>query len=322
MIVVEHPPVRERVAQLHDTGGDGVSLEVVLLAVDGLQLSGLVAVALLADEHLDLGGEAQEAGVEVAGDPMPAGVGDAGRRLGGVVALMLAEQHHLGAVILAAQQPWLVLLVEWSPVVGVAVWPALGFESPAAVGVSLEAHQRALSLVPGAVFESVRVAGAGGDLRADAEVAGGGLLAAAGGQLVDVAAQLLGGHPGAGVCHRQLAHPAARGVEALPVQVPDDAAAGGTGLRGDCVEPVDGELAQALQVGAFAAEAFEQEGGVRDGEVVPAVIAVRRFVVVGEVLGHPCGQVPGRAAKAPLSFRISSQGRRRPAPPPRSRTGR
>ena len=67
-----------------------------------------------------------------------------GWRLGGVVALVLAEQHHLGAVILAAQQPRLVLLVEWSPEVGVAVRPALGFESPAAVGVSLEAHQRAL----------------------------------------------------------------------------------------------------------------------------------------------------------------------------------
>ena len=134
-----------------------MSLEMMLLAVDVLQLSGLVAVAVLADEHLNSRGEAQEAGVEVAGDPVPAGVGDAGRRLGGVVALVLAEQHDLGAVILAAQQPWLVLLVEWSPEVGVAVLPALGFESPAAVGVSLEAHQRALPLVPGAVFESVRV---------------------------------------------------------------------------------------------------------------------------------------------------------------------
>ena len=43
MIVVEHPPVRDRVAQLHDTCGEGVSLEVVLLAVDVLQLSGLLA---------------------------------------------------------------------------------------------------------------------------------------------------------------------------------------------------------------------------------------------------------------------------------------
>ena len=66
MIVVEHPPVSERVAQLHDASGVGMSLEVVLLAVDGLQLSALLAVVLLADEHLDLCWEAQEAGVEVA----------------------------------------------------------------------------------------------------------------------------------------------------------------------------------------------------------------------------------------------------------------
>ena len=54
MIVVEHPPARDRVAQLDDTCGEGVSLEVVLFAVDVLQLSGLVAAVLLADEHLDL----------------------------------------------------------------------------------------------------------------------------------------------------------------------------------------------------------------------------------------------------------------------------
>ena len=100
-------------------------------------------------------------------------------RLGGVVALVLAEQHDLGAVVLAAQQPRLVLLVEWAPEVAVPVGPALRLEAPAAVGVALEAHQRALAVMPGAVFESVRVARAGGDLRADAEVAGGGLLAAA-----------------------------------------------------------------------------------------------------------------------------------------------
>ena len=179
VVVVEHPPVRGRVAQLHDTGRVGMLLEVVLLAVYGLQLSGFLAVGLLADEDLDLRGEAQEAGVEVAGDPVPAGVGDARRRLGGVVALVLTEQHDLGAVILAAQKPRLVLLVDGAPVVGVAVLPALGFKPPAAVWVALEAHQRPLSLVPGAVFESVRVAGAGGDLCADAEVAAGGLLAAA-----------------------------------------------------------------------------------------------------------------------------------------------
>ena len=34
MVVVEHPPAHDRVAQLHGTCRDGVSLEVVLLAVD------------------------------------------------------------------------------------------------------------------------------------------------------------------------------------------------------------------------------------------------------------------------------------------------
>jgi hypothetical protein len=67
------------------------------------------------------------------------------------VVLVLAEQHDLCAVILAAQEPRLVLLVERAPVVGVAVLPALRFESAAAVGVALEAHQRALPFVPGAV---------------------------------------------------------------------------------------------------------------------------------------------------------------------------
>ncbi len=147
--------------------------------MDVLQPSGLVAAALLADEHLDPRREPQEAAVEVAGDPVPADVGDARRRLGGVVALMLAEQHDLGAVIPAAQNPWLVLLVERSPVVTAAVLPALRFKPPTAVGVSLEAHQRALPLVLGAVFESLRITGARVDLRADAEVAAGGLLAAA-----------------------------------------------------------------------------------------------------------------------------------------------
>ena len=70
--------------------------------MDALKPSGLVVAVLFAHEHLDLGGESQEAGVEVAGDPVPASVGDAIRGLGGVVALVLAEQHDLGAVVLAA----------------------------------------------------------------------------------------------------------------------------------------------------------------------------------------------------------------------------
>ena len=71
---------------------------------------------------------------------------------------VLAEQHDLGAVILAAQQPRLLVLGEGAPEVGAAVRPALGFEAPAAVGVAFEAYQRPVALVPGAVFESVGVA--------------------------------------------------------------------------------------------------------------------------------------------------------------------
>ena len=111
--------------------------------------------------------------------------------------------------------------------------------------------------MPRAVLQSVRVARAGGDLRADTEVSGGGLLAAARGQLVDVLAQLLGGHAGAGVGDRQLAHSSSRSVESQPVHVPDDPAAGDRVLGVDRVKPVDGQFAQALKVGALAAETLE-----------------------------------------------------------------
>ncbi len=189
VVVVEHPPARDRIAQLNNAAADGPALDVKALAVHMVELSGLVAAVVLADEHFYSVWELAEAAVEVAGDPVLAGVGQALRRLGGVVALVVAEQHDLGAVVLAAQQPRLVVLVQRPPVVGVAVGPGLGFEAPAAVGVALEPHEGAVAVVPGAVFESVGVARAGGDLGADAEVGGVGLLAAAGGQLVDVAPQ-------------------------------------------------------------------------------------------------------------------------------------
>ncbi len=52
-----------------------------------------------------------------------------------------------------------------------------------------------------------------------------------------------------------------------------------------------GEKARAVKR-RFGAEAFEQEGGVCHGQVLPAVIAarigVKRIVAVGELLGHPC----------------------------------
>ena len=102
IVVVEHPPAGERVTQFDDTRSDRALLEVVLLSVDALKPSGLVVAVLFPHEHLDLGGEAQEAGVEVAGDPVPASVADTVRGLGGVLALMPAEQHDLGAVILVA----------------------------------------------------------------------------------------------------------------------------------------------------------------------------------------------------------------------------
>jgi hypothetical protein len=82
MVVVEHPPLRDRVAQLDDTRSDRVLLEVVLLAVDALQLA-RVAV-LVAGGDLDLLGESQEAVVEVACDPSSTGVGDTFGELDGV----------------------------------------------------------------------------------------------------------------------------------------------------------------------------------------------------------------------------------------------
>ena len=95
-------------------------------------------------------------------------------------------------------------------------------------------------------------------------------------------AQLLRGHAGAGVCDRQFAHPAARGVEPLPVEVPHHAADRAVSERGDRVEPVDSQLAQALKVGALAAEALEQEGRVGDRQLVPVVH--RRRIEVGCVI--------------------------------------
>ena len=54
MVVVEHPPLCDRVAQLDDTRSDRAVLEVVLLAVDALQLARVPV--LVADEDLDLPG--------------------------------------------------------------------------------------------------------------------------------------------------------------------------------------------------------------------------------------------------------------------------
>ena len=68
------------------------------------------------------------------------------------------------------------------------------------------------------------------------------------------------------------------------------AAASAVAERGDRVEPVDGQLAQALKVRAFAAEALEQEGGVGDLKLVPAVdhrrVAVGCMVALRKPVGH------------------------------------
>ena len=191
--------------------------------------------------------------------------------------------------------------------------------------------------MPGAVFESVGVAGACGDLRADTEVAAARLLAAAGRQLVDVVAQLIGGHPGSGVDHRQLAHPTSRGVEALPVQIPHDPTASAITESRDRVQAVDRQLAQTLNVGALAAEALEQERGVRDGELVPSVwisvvavtrgVAVERAALASRLVGTgQDGEGPARRrsrqfsekasarALAQRAVQIDDRGWRRPVP--------
>ena len=75
--------------------------------------------------------------------------------------------------------------------------------------------------------------------------------------------------------------------------VPHDPAAPATEPLGvDCVEPVDGQLAQALQVGCiFAAEALEQERGVCHGELMPAVrtrgVPTRSISALSGHIYHP-----------------------------------
>ena len=116
------------------------------------------------------------------------------------------------------------------------------------------------------------------------------MLPAARRQLVDVVAQLIGGHPGAGVDHRQLAHPTGGGVEALPVKIPHDPTASAIIESRDRVQAVDRQVAQTLNVGALAAEALEQERRVRDGELMPSVwigdLAVTRRVALSGLLWH------------------------------------
>ena len=78
-------------------------------------------------------------------------------------------------------------------------------------------------------------------------------------------------------------------VEPLPVEVPHHTADRAVAERGDRVEPVDGQLTQALKIGTLAAEALEQEGGVGDRQLMPAIdrrIAVGCQVALRKPAGH------------------------------------
>jgi hypothetical protein len=76
----------------------------------------------------------------------------------------------------------------------------------------------------------------------------------------------------------------------VDVGEPPDAAASGVAERADRVEPVDGQLAQALMVRALRAETLEHEGGVGDRQLVPVVdhvyVAVGCVVALRKLAGH------------------------------------
>ena len=179
--------------------------------------------------------------------------------------------------------------------------------------------------MPGAVLQPVRVTGARGHLRSHAEVAGRRLLATARRQLVDVVAQLPGGHPRPGVDHRQLPHPATGAVEPLPVQIPHHPAGAVRAESRDRVQPVDGQLTQTLKVRALAPQPLQQERRVRDRELVPPVRgghrALRSAGQFSELLWHPARQVPDAAAEASTPTRVNRPQTRPRALPPTTRTG-
>ena len=78
-------------------------------------------------------------------------------------------------------------------------------------------------------------------------------------------------------------------VEPLPVEVPHHTADRAVAERGDRVEPVDSQLAQALKVGALATETLEQEGRVGHRQLMPAIdrrIAVGCQVALRKPAGH------------------------------------
>ena len=102
MIVVEHPPVHDRVAQFDGARVLGAMFDVMVLAVNLSKRSGLAAIVVVADEHLDPFRKSEKSAVEVPHDPVLTSFGDAPGRLRCVVARVLAEEHDLGSMGLAA----------------------------------------------------------------------------------------------------------------------------------------------------------------------------------------------------------------------------
>ena len=53
VVVVEHPPTRDRIAELDNPAAHGAALDMSALALRAGEMSGLAAVEVFADEHLD-----------------------------------------------------------------------------------------------------------------------------------------------------------------------------------------------------------------------------------------------------------------------------
>lgn len=197
-------------------------------------------------EHLSLDGQAQEARVQVAREPVFACLERSLRWRCRVLAVVAAEQHDLRAVLAAPEQPRLVVLSERTPEVTVTIGPDLRLEAPAPVRVPPKAHERASPAVPGPVLQSMRMARPGSDLRSHAVIASAPLLVAGRREVVDEVPHLVGRHSDAVVDHRQLADAAVRRLDAVPVEIPDDTAARPVAERADRLQAIDRQLAHAL----------------------------------------------------------------------------
>ncbi len=93
------------VGKVEGAVGDSEVLQVVALAVDDPQVTGLAVARgdsmALAHEDLGLGWQAQEARVQVARHPVSTRLERCVRRAGCVLALGVTEQHDLRAVLAA-----------------------------------------------------------------------------------------------------------------------------------------------------------------------------------------------------------------------------